>query len=237
MKIYKITSPNTDLVYVGHTDNIHTRFRDHRSKYKGWLAGKRDRCCTSRKVLEHGGAIIELIEETEDEEREVYWIRELNACNEKRNIHVDYQAYNREYNQTNKHAISSQKKVYYEENKEKILEKRQMSYPTNGGVKIPCDNCGRLINRSNMTVHQKTKACRNKEPIREKPGKMMTCDNCGRVVTRVNIHHHKKTKCCREKTKDILEKIACDICGRVVTRSGISVHKRSKRCQNTASTL
>tara|TARA_R110001606_G_scaffold160637_1_gene304592 strand:- start:99 stop:659 length:561 start_codon:yes stop_codon:yes gene_type:complete len=176
MLIYKITSPNIDLVYVGHTDNTHTRLCNHRSAYKAWLAGKSYSCyCSSYKVLEHGDYSISTIEETEDAAREGYWIRELNACNER----------TMEYYMGDKLAW---KKAYYEDNKDRILV-RQLE-------KIPCDNCGRVVARGDMARHKRTKRCQNKEPIREK-AETIACDHCGRVVVRNNISTHKRTKICQ----------------------------------------
>jgi predicted GIY-YIG superfamily endonuclease len=154
MLIYKVTSPNTDLVYVGHTDNTRKRLIDHRSQYKRWLAGKPQRYCSSYKVLEHGDYSISTIEETEDADREGYWIRELDACNI---VKFD-------------HDKAAWQKNYYEENKEALSERKR--------EKIPCDHCGRLVSRGNIPKHKRTKRCVNKEPIREK-GKRIPCDNCG----------------------------------------------------------
>ena len=50
--IYKITSPNTDLVYIGSTYNISSRWDYHNSKKNN---------TTSKKVLSAGDAIIEEI--------------------------------------------------------------------------------------------------------------------------------------------------------------------------------
>ena len=83
MKIYKITSPNTDLVYVGKTTlrRLNDRFAQHRCGYNNYLKGLKARTCSSIKVFEHGDCKIELIEETDDASREAYWINELNTVN------------------------------------------------------------------------------------------------------------------------------------------------------------
>ena len=71
-KIYRITSPNTDRVYVGYTTN-----EDLKRYFKGHL---KDRRRTSRHVLDAGDATIELIEawpcatQAEAEAREQHWI-------------------------------------------------------------------------------------------------------------------------------------------------------------------
>ena len=137
MLIYKIISPNTDLVYVGRTTyTLRQRLWGHRSSYKSWLAGKA-RLCTSFKVLEHGDYSIVLIEETEDASREGYWIRELNACN------LNNGSFDR----------AAHDKARYEEKKDGILERLR--------EKIPCDHCGRIVNRSSMIPHKRTTICQN----------------------------------------------------------------------------
>ena len=113
------------------------RFCQHHSEHKRFLAGKtKTREYSSSKVFEHGDATIELIEETEDEGREYYWIRELNACNTKRNLHFDGVVYN---------------KVYYAENKEKCNATAKK--------KIPCPKCAKVVSYSNMAAHKRTKSC------------------------------------------------------------------------------
>jgi hypothetical protein len=177
MLIYKIASPNTDLVYVGHTDmTIRKRLNYHRSAYKAWLAGKSYSVyCSSYKVLEHGDYSISTIEETEDADREGYWIRELNTCNINK-LDYDHLAWQRNYHQENKDRVRVRK-----------LEK------------MPCDNCGRIVRRGDMAKHKRTDRCVNKEPIREK-AETIACDHCGRVVVRDNMAKHKRTKICMSFT-------------------------------------
>tara|TARA_R110001606_G_scaffold390577_1_gene557666 strand:- start:66 stop:494 length:429 start_codon:yes stop_codon:yes gene_type:complete len=136
MRIYKIISPNTDLVYVGKTDQtLNKRLSGHRSKYKAWLAGKSySYYCSSYKVLEHGDYSIELIEETD---REGYWIKEMNTCNIVKFDH-DHAAYNRAYKAANRESLNEKKRE-----------------------KVPCSNCGRAVNRSSMTRHKGRKVCKN----------------------------------------------------------------------------
>ena len=81
MKIYKLTSPNTDLVYVGKTIcKLQERLVNHRSDWKCRENGNK-RNYSSYKMFEFGEVSIELIEETEDDSREAFWINELNSCN------------------------------------------------------------------------------------------------------------------------------------------------------------
>ena len=138
MLIYKITSPNTELVYVGRTtQTLGGRLSRHHSDYKRFLAGKpKANKCTSYKVLEHGDTTIDLIEETEDASREFYWINAIdNICNERRGLF----------------DVAEWGKAHYAENKEEINAKRRQ--------KEPCPKCGRVVSHDNMAAHQRSKVC------------------------------------------------------------------------------
>jgi len=153
MLIYKITSPNTDIVYVGvTTGTLKLRLIQHHSAYKGFLAGKSNKGnCTSYKVLEHGDAVIELIEETDDASREYHWINTIdNTCNERRRL-FDQAAYDRARPAEKKEKRRAMVRVHYAENKEEINAKRNR--------KEPCSNCGRVVSHNNMAQHQKSKRC------------------------------------------------------------------------------
>jgi len=133
MLIYKIISKNSDLIYVGKTiQTLKQRLWGHRSDYKAWLAGTSIKYCSSYKVLECGDYSIVLIEETD---REGYWIQKLGGCNERTFDH-DHAAYNRAYRAANKEAL---------------IEKQR--------EKIPCPNCGAVVNRSRIARHKRTKIC------------------------------------------------------------------------------
>tara|TARA_R110002153_G_scaffold131153_1_gene280097 strand:+ start:75 stop:512 length:438 start_codon:yes stop_codon:yes gene_type:complete len=81
MYIYKLTSSQTDLVYVGKTNQtLKRRFKNHKDDYNGWLEGRRD-FRSSYFLTEYEDVKIELIEETNNSLREVYWIQKLNTVN------------------------------------------------------------------------------------------------------------------------------------------------------------
>jgi len=170
MLIYKITSPNTDIVYVGQTSQtLRRRFSGHHTNYKGFLAGNpKAGSCTSIKVLEHGDATIDLIEETEDVSREFYWINTIpNTCNVKRGV-FDYAANNHDYHEENKEEISARKKVHYAENKEVLCAKSKARYAekkeeinAKRNRKEPCPKCGRVVRHGDMARHHKTKRCQD----------------------------------------------------------------------------
>jgi len=81
MKIYKLTSLQTDKIYVGKTTlTLKERFGKHKCDYKLWLDGRRQ-FKSSYFLTEYEDVKIELIEETNNSLREIYWIQKLNCCN------------------------------------------------------------------------------------------------------------------------------------------------------------
>jgi len=127
-KIYKITSPNCEDVYVGSTIQcLNQRFSGHKSK----------RNCSSKKIIESGQSVIELIEEFICETRTELLRREgeiqkstLNCCNN--NIAGRTNQEWREDNadiikanyKANANTISITNAEYYKANADTILQQR-----------------------------------------------------------------------------------------------------------------
>ena len=81
MYIYKLTSSQTDQVYVGKTKKkINYRLTEHIRDYNKWLNDE-IYFCSSYFLTEYDDVKIELIEETNNSLREGYWIQKLNCCN------------------------------------------------------------------------------------------------------------------------------------------------------------
>ena len=80
MYIYKLTSSQTDQVYVGKCKSLKDRFKSHKCDYKSWLEGRRD-FRSSYFLTEYDDVKIEFIEETKNSLREIYWIQKLNTVN------------------------------------------------------------------------------------------------------------------------------------------------------------
>ena len=171
MRIYKITSPNTDLVYVGKTtQELHRRGGRHETAYKAWLAGTRPAWCSSYKVLEHGNASIELIEETDDATREGFWIQEMGACNAKKldggEVKKDPQAYSRARYQANREVLLIKCKEYKDAHREELAatqreyrEAHRERIRQQHSEKLTCSICGKSSARSNLARHQRSKSC------------------------------------------------------------------------------
>jgi len=99
-KIYQISSPNTEKIYIGSTTKkyLSERLVKHRSDLKLYKDKKRPRKTTSFQIIEAGDAIITLLElfpcQTKDEltAREGEWIREnIDICvNNKINVGLSF---------------------------------------------------------------------------------------------------------------------------------------------------
>ena len=126
-KIYKITSPNTDMVYIGSTTaTLNRRLRNH---FYDWE--RKRKYCSSIYIIEKGNVTIELLEEVQVDSKkdlrklEQEWINKIpNAVNNRKAyIHEEQlkestSEYNRKYREKNKEIIKkkhSEKKEYCKE--------------------------------------------------------------------------------------------------------------------------
>ena len=114
------------------------------------------RWCSSIGLLLLGDCSIELIEETEDNQREGYWIHHLDCVNQ---LRLDPVA-NRErrmarciaYYAANREQHRASTKQWYEANRE---QQRARSIE-----RIVCNLCGTESARGDIRRHQKTKKCK-----------------------------------------------------------------------------
>ena len=138
-RIYKLSSPHTDRVYVGSTvQTLNQRLANHRCNYS---AGKNCGSCELLKLGEYD-VEIELLEEIEIEHNEdpkrycceQKWMDcTENTCNI---LRADKTAHRAEYI-----------KEYHKEHKEEIIRYK--------AEKITCD-CGSMVSRSGMARHRRT---------------------------------------------------------------------------------
>jgi glutamine synthetase type III len=121
-KIYKITSPNTDKIYIGSTiQSLHRRMIQHKSDTK------KNRNISSSIILLEGDATIELIEEypclnrAELESREEYYMELYSDyCINKQKAVVDKKAYDMAYRKSERCKALRQK--WLDEHKEEMKE-------------------------------------------------------------------------------------------------------------------
>ena len=148
-KIYKIISANTDLVYVGTTNQrwLCDRFSTHNVQYRRYKKGLDKLWVSSFKVLEHGDCECILIEETEEPNREQFWIKELNACNSKK-LGLGKSGCpikKKEWTENNKEHIKQYQDKYREENRQEIRNQQNK--------KKECRFCNKLISGTNLKRH------------------------------------------------------------------------------------
>lgn len=150
-KIYKIepiSGGEDGDVYIGSTTckYLSQRMSDHRSDYKRWKAGKREKV-TSFNLFDKYGVknckivLLELVSvQTKDElvERESFYIRTINCVNkvipnrtkeeylQDPDIKVAISTNKKIYRENNKETISARDKIHYENNKEAISAKRKI---------------------------------------------------------------------------------------------------------------
>jgi hypothetical protein len=148
-KIYKIWSPQTDLIYIGSTTQILCkRLADHKRNYDSYINKKQNSFYTSSyELLKYDDYKIELIEEVNCQSKIQLNRREGILQREYRNICVNMLIAGRtkeEYRQDNHETILNKRKEYYDtkhkekeieysrnyrlNNKEKIKEKNEKSY-------------------------------------------------------------------------------------------------------------
>jgi len=75
-KIYKIVDNTNNNVYIGlTTETLKKRMYKHKYEFK-----IQRNVCSSKIILKNNDWYFELIEETDDKEREKYWIQNTNNC-------------------------------------------------------------------------------------------------------------------------------------------------------------
>jgi len=150
--IYKIVSENTDLVYVGNTTQkyLSNRFSTHNVQYRRYIKGLTKLWVSSFKVLEHGNCKCEMIEQTDDSSREMFWIKELNACNTKK-LGLGKSGCpikKKEWAEKNKEHLKEYKKTYREKNRQKLRDNQK--------TKKKCPHCNKMISGTNLKRHIKS---------------------------------------------------------------------------------
>ena len=173
-KVYKLVSNQTDKIYIGSTvQPLYKRCFQHKCTYTRYLNGKYH-YVTSFEIVKYDDCEIILIEECPCENveqlraRERHFIELLDCVNKRipgRN--------KKEYYEDNKEKVLERRKKYYEDNKEKLLECHKKYYEDNK-EKIADQNAG---------YYQA-----NKEKIAEK----FTCE-CGVTIRKDSKSKHERS--------------------------------------------
>jgi len=134
IKIYKIIDNTNGNIYIGKTtQTLKERLSNH----------KNITTCMSREIIKNGDYKIELIEETEDDTRERYWIENTDCINKYIPGRTD-----KEWNEVNKDKMIAYKEKYYSNNKE-LCKNRAKEYYHNNIERLSEDNKKRQRIRNN----------------------------------------------------------------------------------------
>ena len=138
------------------------------------------------------------------------------------------------YYEENKEKILKRKKIHYEENKEDILEKKKQN--------VICDICGASVRKHGIKKHQRTKKCKtqadqegNPVAIIKKQRPMKTCERCDKVMRADSMPRHMKSKICENFGKPVIDtkrvKIECKKCGISIRTDCMKRHLTSVACK------
>lgn len=148
-KIYKISSNQTDEIYIGSTtQSLSMRMAGHRSNYKRYV-NNNNSYITSFKILQYEDSKIELIEKyscknnKELHNREGYWIKELKSIN----ICIAGRT-PKQYREEHKELQKKNCKLWYEKNKNEYLEKKRK--------KKHCNICNIDIGQYDFKRHERS---------------------------------------------------------------------------------
>jgi len=92
---------------------------------------------------------------------------------------------------SNRQRIKNNKKRcknFWDKNRDELNAKRR--------VKIPCPLCNKIISKSSITEHQKSKKCQMIANNTYKPVLKIACFKCNTLINKRNIPRHQKTKKC-----------------------------------------
>jgi hypothetical protein len=157
-KIYKLTSPHTDLFYIGSTCATLTKRKSkHKGRFRERQKDEKAFCPISRKLFELGidDVKINLVKEycLENKEqllkKEAKYIRKYKEKYGDKCLNISIPLRTRkEYREENKEKINQTKRKYYEENKEKVNKQKR--------EKKICV-CGAECAQRNFSRHKKSK--------------------------------------------------------------------------------
>jgi hypothetical protein len=168
-KVYKITSTETEDVYIGSTcATLNTRLINHRSAFKKF----NHKVGSARNILKYADATIELIENCPcDNKRELFAREGVITKNTPHCVNIQIQGRTMaEYRIDNADKIKQQSVEYREKNKDSLQAKYKVWYNGEGGktyreqrkakinVKVPCTVCNKDYSKANLTRHMKIHA-------------------------------------------------------------------------------
>jgi hypothetical protein len=198
-KIYKITSPDTDDIYVGSTtQELQRRLYGHESDFK-FFKKEGKRYVTSAKILKFDNYSIELIEDVDADSKEELLLRESYYVNSLPNV----------INKVEPHRT----KAYHDTYQKNYRKEHKMKRRVKQNELLEC-HCGGKYTVSNKAKHFETSRHRNPRAAKDnsklcKRKKLNECE-CGGKYLGSNKGVHCKTLTHRRHTlkMDLDEQIA-----------------------------
>jgi hypothetical protein len=166
-KVYKLSSPNSDKVYIGSTtQEIEERKSCHLRAYKLWKEGKHH-YVTAFILFELGPDVVsaELLEEVQCQTREELLARERYYIENNNSINKIIPGRSqKEYKKANQEYIKEKALEYYNQNRDSIIEKAKDYRVQNrsiirqkSNVKKICSSCQGRYTIANKSAHERSK--------------------------------------------------------------------------------
>jgi hypothetical protein len=207
-KIYKLTSPHTDLFYIGSTTTtLKQRKWKHKSHFKMRQINEKAKCTISRKLFELGidDVKINLVKEYSLENKEQLLKKEAKYIRKYKekygdkclNICVPLRT-RKEYCEDNKEKILETKRIWRDKNKEKV-NKQKREYFQNNKEKVQDQQKVRMDRyiENHGIEHKRQKDreywTKNKDEINKKRLQKKVCV-CGSEYSQPNFTRHCRTK-------------------------------------------
>jgi hypothetical protein len=245
-KIYKITSKQTEKIYVGSTceSRLKRRLQKHKSNMKEYLEGTRTSYTTSFKILKFVDAKIELIEEypCESKEelrtRERYWKEELGEFAVNKLNPIRFERDEKEYYEKHRSKIMEKQKEYRLENRDKYVEYSKQYYEENKDELLKKNKEYREKNKEEIKLTKKKYRETHKEQIRKRDKKYReehkeeTKEYIKKYQEenkdKLSEYYKRRWEAIKEKKNaERREKVKCE-CGIETTKGALSCHKKSK---------
>ena len=236
-KIYKLTSEETELVYIGSTCNtLKQRLGKHKSIYR-----TSNKNITSKLLLKYADVKIELIENFPCNEHIELLFREGEICKNTPN-HCNIRIEGRtmkEYRDDNKEKLKKYRddnkeklKKYRDDNKENLKEKRKIYVIKNKDKIAEKVKKYKENNKDKIAEKKKIYVIKNKDIIAEKR-KIYDIKNKDKIAEKQKIYAIKNREAISAKKKiSNAIKIKCIICECEITKCNLSRHLKSKFCKS-----
>ena len=179
-RIYQLTSPDIDKVYVGSTtQTLKGRFWDHKSAYEAFTQRGKGNRVAAFEILKYSNVDVELlVEETFTSKKDMYILEGryiqvtpncVNKCTPCVNINEEYYKqyktdYNKEYRQQHKDDLAEQKREYYQAHKDVIIQRSKERHE-----KL----------KEESPEHLKEKAAKYEDKHKDKLRQKLNCEICG----------------------------------------------------------